>query len=115
MGDNFFNGFFPFVDLDSGGTVQGMAKDVAMALETFPQDVKIIPGHGALATRAELQKFHRMLVESMATVEAGIKAGKSVEDLQKAGLDEEWKEWGTGFIPTNFWIQTVYDSLKPKG
>jgi glyoxylase-like metal-dependent hydrolase (beta-lactamase superfamily II) len=115
LGDHFFNGFFPFVDLASGGTVQGMAKNVAMALEHFPQDAKIIPGHGPLGTRADLQKFHRMLVESMAAVEAGIKAGKSVEDLQKAGLDPEWKDWGSGFIPTGFWIQTVYDSLKQKG
>jgi cyclase len=115
LGDHFFNGAFPFVDLGSGGSVQGMAKNIAMAIETFPEDVKFIPGHGALGTRADLQKFHRMLVESMATVEAGIKAGKSLEDLQKGGLDAEWKDWGSGFIPTAFWIQTVYDSLKQKG
>jgi hypothetical protein len=53
-----------------------------------------------------------MLVESMATVKAGIDAGKKLEDLQKAGLGDEWKDWGTGFIPTNFWIQTVYESLQ---
>jgi glyoxylase-like metal-dependent hydrolase (beta-lactamase superfamily II) len=116
MGDHFFNGAFPYVDLASGGSVQGMAKNVAMALEAFPEDVKIIPGHGPLATRADMQKFQRMLVESMATVKAGIDAGKKLEDLQKAGLGDEWKDWGTGFIPTNFWIQTVYESLqKEKG
>jgi len=114
MGDHFFNGRFPYVDLASGGSVQGMAKNVAMALEKFPQDVKIIPGHGALATRADLQKFQRMLEESMATVKAGIDAGRSLEELQKAGLDAEWKDWGSGFIPANFWIQTVHESLQQK-
>jgi glyoxylase-like metal-dependent hydrolase (beta-lactamase superfamily II) len=114
MGDHFFNGRFPYVDLDSGGSVQGMSKNVAMALEAFPEDVKIIPGHGPLGSRADLQKFHRMLVESMATVKAGIDAGKSLEELQKAGLGAEWKDWGSGFIPTDFWIQTVHQSLQKK-
>jgi glyoxylase-like metal-dependent hydrolase (beta-lactamase superfamily II) len=112
MGDDFFNGGFPFVDLAAGGSVQGVAKNVAMALEAFPEDVKFIPGHGPVGTRADLQKFHRMLVESMATVRTGIDAGKSLEDLQKAGVGDEWKAWGSGFIPTGFWIQTVYESLK---
>lgn len=115
MGDHFFNGRFPYIDLASGGSVAGMAENVAMALETFPADTKIIPGHGALATRADLQKFHRMLVESMATIEAGIQAGKSLEELQQTGLDAEWKDWGSDFIPAGFWIQTVFESLKQKG
>jgi hypothetical protein len=84
-----------------------------MAIEAFPEDVKIIPGHGGLATRADLQKFHRMLVDSMATVKSGIDAGKSLEDLQKAGLDAEWKDWSS-FIKTDQWIQIVYESLKAK-
>ncbi|HVR28718.1 MAG TPA: MBL fold metallo-hydrolase [Thermoanaerobaculia bacterium] len=114
MGDHFFNGRFPFVDLASGGTVQGMAKNVAMALEAFPADVKIIPGHGALGTRADLESFHRMLEHSLQTVKAGIDAGKSLEELQQAGLDPEYEDWGSGFIPASFWIQTVYESLQQK-
>ncbi len=74
----------------------------------------IIPGHGPLATRADLEKFHRMLVDSMATVKAGIDAGKSLEDIQKAGLDAEWKDWGNAFINTSTWLQFVHESLKAK-
>jgi glyoxylase-like metal-dependent hydrolase (beta-lactamase superfamily II) len=112
LGDHFFNGRFPFVDLASGGTVQGMTKNIAMALEKFPADVKIIPGHGALATRADLETYHRMLEHSLKTVKAGIDAGKSVDDLKKAGLGDEYKDWGTGFINLDVWIQTVHDSLR---
>ena len=81
-------------------------------LKEFPEDAKFIPGHGPLATRADLEKFHRMLVESMATVKAGMDAGKSLEDMQKAGLNAEWKDWGNAFINTSTWLQLVYESLK---
>jgi glyoxylase-like metal-dependent hydrolase (beta-lactamase superfamily II) len=113
-GDDFTNGAFPFIDLGVGGSIQGVAKNAERMLKEFPQDTKFIPGHGPLATRADLEKFHRMLVESMATVKAGMDAGKSLEDLQKAGLNAEWKDWGNAFIDTNTWIQLVYESLKSK-
>jgi glyoxylase-like metal-dependent hydrolase (beta-lactamase superfamily II) len=116
MGDQFVNGSFPFLDVGAGGSIEGLSKNVAMALEAFPEDVKIIPGHGPLGTRADLQKYHRMLVESIATVKAGIDAGKSLDEIKKAGLDAEWKEWGAGFVNTDFWIESVHTSLqKPKG
>jgi glyoxylase-like metal-dependent hydrolase (beta-lactamase superfamily II) len=113
-GDDFTNGMFPFIDLGVGGSIQGMAKNAERLLAELPQDVKIIPGHGPLATRADLEKFHRMLVESMATVKAGIDAGKSLEDIQTAGIDAEWKDWGNAFINTATWIQLVHESLKGK-
>jgi len=111
MGDDFFNGFFPFVDLSSGGSVQGMADAVATVLPMIPADAKVIPGHGPLSDVGGLKTFHRMLTDSLDTVSAGIKAGKSLQDLQKAGLPAEWKSWGGQFITTDFWIETVYKSL----
>jgi glyoxylase-like metal-dependent hydrolase (beta-lactamase superfamily II) len=111
MGDQFFSGRFPFVDLGSGGTVQGMAANVKRALDTFPANVKIIPGHGPLSTRADLEKYHRMLEHSIATVQKGIDAGNSLEEIQAAGLADEWDGWGSGFINNEVWIQTVHGSL----
>src|SRR3954465_3712737 len=64
MGDDFFAGRFPFVDLESGGSVQGMAENVAKVLGEIPDDAKIIPGHGPLSTKADLKAFHRMLTET---------------------------------------------------
>jgi glyoxylase-like metal-dependent hydrolase (beta-lactamase superfamily II) len=114
-GDDFVNGAFPFIDLEAGGSIQGYAKNTDNLLKQFPQDTKFIPGHGPLATYADLQKFQKMVNESIATVKTGIDAGKSLEDLQKAGLSEEWKSWGGAFINTPTWIQSVYGSLKGKG
>jgi hypothetical protein len=112
MGDDFTNGRFPFVDRDSGGRVQGIAATVARVLEEFPADVKIIPGHGALAGRADLERYQRMIKETMATVKAGIEEGRSLEEIQRAGLSAEWKDWVAGFRTTDVWIESVYQSLR---
>ena len=111
MGDDFFNGLFPFVDMDSGGNVQGLIDAVAKVLAEVPADVKIIPGHGPLSDVAGLKKFHRMLVETLAIVRKGKAAGKTLEQLQAAGLPEEWKSWSS-FIDTKGWIETLYKSLE---
>jgi glyoxylase-like metal-dependent hydrolase (beta-lactamase superfamily II) len=112
MGDQFVNGRFPFVDLDSGGRVQGIARTVARALEQFPADVKIIPGHGALAGRADLERYQRMITETVQAVKAGIESGKSLEEIQRAGLSDEWKSWATPTRGTDVWIESVYKSLR---
>src|SRR5687767_7655994 len=65
MGDHFFNGRFPFVDLASGGNVEGYARNVAAVLKQVPADAKVIPGHGPLASVDDLKRFHRMLTEKI--------------------------------------------------
>jgi cyclase len=114
MGDDFFNGFFPFVDLDSGGSVQGMAAGVAKVLAQIPADAKVIPGHGDLSDVAGLKRYHDMLVATTAIVEKQVKAGKTLAQIQTAGLGAEWDSWGKGFINTKTWIETIYNSLKKK-
>jgi cyclase len=112
MGDDFFAGRFPFVDLENGGSVQGMADGVAKVLAQIPADAKVIPGHGPLSTVEDLKAFHRMLAETTGVVRKGMAAGKTLEQLQAAGLPEQWKEWGSGFIDTKAWIATIHDSLE---
>jgi cyclase len=111
MGDDFFAGRFPFVDLASGGSVQGLTENVGKILAQLPADVKVIPGHGPLSNKSDLEKFHRMLVETTAVVEKGMKAGKTMEAIQAEGLPDEWKEWGSGFIKTQTWLSVIYESL----
>ncbi|HSS49143.1 MAG TPA: MBL fold metallo-hydrolase, partial [Thermoanaerobaculia bacterium] len=111
MGDDFFNGLFPFVDTESGGSVQGLIDAVAKVLAQAPADAKIIPGHGPLSDVAGLKKFHRMLVETLGIVRKGKAAGKTLEQLQAAGLPEEWKSWSS-FIKTEGWIAVLYKSLE---
>ncbi|HZF11331.1 MAG TPA: MBL fold metallo-hydrolase [Thermoanaerobaculia bacterium] len=112
MGDDFFNGMFPFVDLDSGGSVQGMAENVGKVLRDLSADAKVIPGHGKLSDVNGLKAFHHMLVTTTDIVRQEMKAGKSLDDIKKAGLPAEWKEWGAGFIDTPHWLEMVYNSLK---
>jgi glyoxylase-like metal-dependent hydrolase (beta-lactamase superfamily II) len=114
MGDDFFAGRFPFVDLENGGSVQGMTEGVAKVLAQIPADAKVIPGHGPLSTVDDLKAYHRMLVETAAIVQKGIAARKTLEQLQATGLPEQWKEWGSGFIDTKTWIETLYNSLTKK-
>jgi len=110
MGDQFFNGGFPFIDLNSGGSVEGYLKTVATVLDKIPADAKIIPGHGKLATVEDLKEFHTMLLETTGLVKRSIAAGKSLDEIKNAGLPEKWKSYGTGFINTGRWIETIYQS-----
>ncbi|MFN2529685.1 MAG: MBL fold metallo-hydrolase [Pyrinomonadaceae bacterium] len=111
MGDDFFAGSFPFVDLESGGSVEGLIKNVSEIIPKLPQGVKIIPGHGPLSTVAELQSYHRMLMETTDIVRKKKTAGKTLEQIKAEGLPDEWKPWGTGFIKTDSWLEIVYRSL----
>ena len=114
MGDQFFNGGFPFVDLSSGGSVAGYLHTVSAVLEKVPADAKIIPGHGKLATVDDLKAFRAMLVETTDIVKQGMAAGKSLADLKAAGLPEKFKSFGTGFIKTDRWIETIYNDAAKK-
>jgi cyclase len=115
MGDDFFAGRFPFVDLENGGSVLGLAENVAKVLAQIPADAKVIPGHGPLSTVEDLKSFHRMLVETTDVVRKGMAAGKTLEQLQADGLPEQWKQWGGGFIDTKAWIATIHASLASAG
>lgn len=114
MGDDFFNGMFPFIDLDSGGDVDGYVKNVGEVIAKLPAGVKIIPGHGPLAGVDDLKRFHRMLLETTGLVRTKIGAGKTLDQIKAEGLPDEWKSWGTGFIKTDRWIDTIYRSFTKK-
>lgn len=114
MGDQFFNGRFPFVDLGSGGDVAGLLKNIEAALKLIPAEAKIIPGHGALATKADLEKYRDMLVETTGLVKKAIADGKTLADVKAAGLPEKYKDWGSGFINANRWLEISYNSLSKK-
>lgn len=111
LGDQFFAGRFPFVDLDSGGSVDGLARNIGNVLERIDDDTRVIPGHGPLSSKADLAKYHRMLLETLETVREAKSAGKSLEEVQEAGFGAEWEDWGSGFITGPVWAQTIFASL----
>jgi cyclase len=110
MGDDFFANRFPFVDLESGGSVQGLIKNIADIMPKLPPDVKLIPGHGPISTVDDLKAYHRMLVTTTDIVQQKMKAKKSLDQIKKEGLPDEWKSWGTGFIKTDLWLEIIYKS-----
>jgi glyoxylase-like metal-dependent hydrolase (beta-lactamase superfamily II) len=112
MGDDFFAGRFPFVDMENGGDVVNLAKNVGEIIGRLPAGVKIIPGHGPLSNIDDLKLYHRMLIETIDVVRQQVSSGKTLEQIKASGLPETWKTWGTGFIKTDRWIELIYKSIK---
>ena len=114
MGDFFFNGFFPFVDLAHGGNVLTLAKNIEKLLPDMPDDIRIIPGHGPLASKADLQAYVDMLKGTSAEVQALKAKGLSLSAIQQQGLSDQWAPWTDGFISVPVWIEIVYSSLSDR-
>jgi cyclase len=110
LGDDFFAGRFPFVDLESGGSVEGLTKNIGEIITKIPAGAKLIPGHGPLSGIEDLMNYHNMLVTTSDIVRAKIKAGKTLEQIKTEGLPDTWKSWGTGFVKTDVWLETIYRS-----
>ena len=114
LGDDFFAGSFPFVDLESGGTVEGLTRNIGEIIGKIPADAKLIPGHGPISTLEDLKSYHRMLQQTTEIVQQKITAGKTVDQIKTEGLPAEWESWGKGFIKTDRWVETIYKSLTAK-
>jgi glyoxylase-like metal-dependent hydrolase (beta-lactamase superfamily II) len=111
LGDDFFAGSFPFVDVDNGGSVVGLAKNIGEIITKIPTGAKLIPGHGPLSTIDDLKLYHRMLLETTDVVRKKVAAGKTLDQIKSEGFPDEWKSWGNGFIKTDAWIELIHISL----
>ena len=114
LGDDFFASRFPFVDLDSGGSVEGLIKNIGEIIGKIPTGAKLIPGHGPISTIDDLKAYHGMLQQTTEIVRQKIAAGKTLDQVKSEGLPAEWASWGTGFIKTDRWVETIYRSLTAK-
>jgi glyoxylase-like metal-dependent hydrolase (beta-lactamase superfamily II) len=114
-GDTLFNGMYPFVDLSSGGSVDGMIAAADRILAAADASTKIIPGHGPLATKADVKAYRDMLAASRDAVKPLVAAGKSLDEVKAAkptaALDEKW---GKGFIKPDVWAGILYASYGGK-
>ena len=110
LGDDFFVGRFPFVDLENGGNVQGLINNIALLLKQIPADARLIPGHGPVSTIDDLKNYHGMLLETSKIVQDAMKKKKTLDEIKKTGFPEKYKGFGTGFIKTDAWIETIYKS-----
>jgi len=114
MGDSFFSGRFPNIDLGGGGDVRGYIRNVEEAMTRIPADAKIIPGHGPLSTVNEMKEFHQMLVETSGLVEQAIASGKTLEQIKADGLPEKWKSWEAPTLNTSRWLEILHKGLSRK-
>ena len=114
MGDDFFNGRFPFVDIDGGGSVRGLIQNVEKVLGQVPDDVKIIPGHGELADKTALRAYLEMLKGVSAAAQAAIKEGKTVAQAKEEKILSKWESWGTGFVGQDRFLDTLYREYSKK-
>jgi cyclase len=112
MGDDFFNGWYPFIDLEGGGSVKGYIAAVEKVLGEVPDDVKIIPGHGPLASKTDLAAYLAMLKETSAIVQKGIDEGKTVEQLVAAKPLAKWDKWSWDFLNSDAFVKQLYNGLK---
>lgn len=111
-GDLFFNGMYPFIDLSSGGSIDGLIRAVGQMLDAAGPRTRIIPGHGPLADRAALAAYRDMLVTVRGRVAALIADGAdrdaAIAARPTADLDAQW---GGGFLKPEQFVRIVHDSL----
>jgi glyoxylase-like metal-dependent hydrolase (beta-lactamase superfamily II) len=114
-GDLFFNGMYPFVDLDSGGSLEGVIAAVDRMLALCGPATKIVPGHGPLASPDDLRRYREMLTGVRDAVAPLVAAGRSVEQIVAAKPTAPWDEaWGHGFMKPDLFAGIVARSLGAK-
>ena len=107
MGDDFFNGIFPFIDLDSGGSVRGLMTNIKEIIPQLNAQTKVIPGHGPLGTVADLKSYLAMLEDCYTLVNAALKSGKSVDQMKKDHLLAKYDSFSWDFIKADDFIEVV--------
>ena len=111
-GDVLFNGMFPFIDLDSGGSVEGYIAAQQRLLEKVNDDTVIVPGHGALASKADLLRANKMLLDARKKVAKRIAQGDTEAEILAANpLASYHEQWNWGFITTEKMTRTLYRDL----
>ena len=110
-GDVMFNGMFPFIDLDGGGSVDGFIAGQQRMFTMADDATKIIPGHGPLASKGDLKAAIDMLIDAKARVKALVDSGKSLDEIKAANPLSAYSGWSWDFITTERMTETLYRDL----
>jgi cyclase len=115
MGDCFFNGMYPFIDLSSGGSIDGVIAAADKVLAFADMNTKIIPGHGPVGDKAALQIYRDAMASIRDRVKALVAAGKTLDEVKAAAPTKDFDaKWGGGFMKPEVFTAIVYESLKGK-
>ncbi|HXX44949.1 MAG TPA: MBL fold metallo-hydrolase [Candidatus Acidoferrales bacterium] len=115
MGDEFIRYGFPFIDVNSGGSVQGMIAACERAAAEFPPGVKVIPGHGAIATMDDVREYTKMMKDTTAAVQDALLQHKTLEQMKSEKILAPWQKYSGNFVNTDAFIETIYYSLNGTG
>jgi cyclase len=111
MGDDFVTYGFPFIDVSSGGSIQGMIDGVENAIAKLPPDVKVIPGHGPVSNLEDVRAYVKMLKDTRDVVSSALKQGKTLDQMKQAKILDPWKKYSGDFISEDAFLETLYNSL----
>jgi len=113
MGDMYFNGMYPYVDLDAGGSIQGMVQAADLALSMADGSTRIIPGHGPLAMTEDLRSYRDFLISASTNVQALIDQEMNLQQAIAAKPTEQWDEaLGKTWITPAQFVTFIYNSLE---
>jgi len=112
MGDIYFNGLYPFIDLDGGGSIQGMIAAVELGMEIANAETQIIPGHGPRSDLQGLTAYHAFLSKARDNVQAMIDQGMDLQQVIAAKPTAAWDEvLGKVWITPEQLAIFIYNSL----
>jgi cyclase len=116
VGDIFSNAFYPIIDLASGGSFDGLILSVDRILAQTDEQTKIVPGHGPVATRSDLQAYRDMLVQVRQRIKALITAGKTMDEAVATAPTKDFDaKWGSGYVTPDVFTKIVFSSLTGSG
>src|SRR5208283_1100091 len=111
MGDDFVTYGFPFIDVDSGGSIDGMISGVEGAIAQLPRDVKIIPGHGGVSNLDDVRAYVKMLKETRAAVQDALDKKMTLEQMKEKKILDPWRKYAGEFVTQDVFLETLYNSL----
>ena len=115
MGDMFVRYGYPFIDISSGGGINGFIAYIDKILPLMDEQSKVIPGHGDLATKADVILFRDRLKDIRDQVAAALKKGKKIEEIPALGITDKYDaEWGKGFLKGKDFVLMIAENLSGK-
>jgi cyclase len=116
VGDIFSNPFYPIVDLASDGSIDGIIYSLNEILAQTNEQTKIVPGHGPVATRSDLENYRDMLAQVRQRIKALVGAGRTIDEALAAAPTKDFDaQWGRGYVSPDVFVRMVFTSLTDSG
>jgi len=116
VGDIFSNPFYPIIDLASNGSIDGIIDSLNEILVQTDEQTKIVPGHGPVATRSDLENYRDTLVQVRQRIKALVGAGRAIDEAVAAAPTKDFDaQWGRGYVSPDVFVRMVFTSLTGSG